>query len=154
MSDLWVQPTEAEYAASIRRMHERDAREERDAWAGLTHMLDLAAELAVRNRFERFGDGEGGAILQEWRTALERHLGYALIPEARPKAAPRKPISARNRVRIFARDGYRCVTCGESDPEQLSLDHIVPVSKGGDDDESNLRTLCTPCNSRKGTKDA
>jgi len=41
-----------------------------------------------------------------------------------------------------------CVECGaESD---LTTDHIVPRSKGGTNDPSNLRVLCRPCNSSKG----
>ena len=49
---------------------------------------------------------------------------------------------------IFKRDGYRCRRCGSY--EQLSIDHIVPRSKGGTDDLRNLQTLCHSCNARKG----
>lgn len=52
------------------------------------------------------------------------------------------------RESIYERDGYACLMCGAR--EALSLDHIVPFSMGGDDSYSNLRTLCTPCNSRRG----
>ncbi len=48
---------------------------------------------------------------------------------------------------IFERDGHRCVACGSLD--NLTLDHIVPISKGGSDTEDNLQTLCKSCNSRK-----
>ena len=56
------------------------------------------------------------------------------------------------RLRVLARDGHACVLCGsESD---LTVDHIVARSKGGElYDDDNLRTLCRPCNSRKGAKD-
>jgi hypothetical protein len=57
-------------------------------------------------------------------------------------------VSADLRLEIFARDGNRCLCCGTD--EQLSLDHIVPLSKGGTNDESNLQTLCRRCNSAKG----
>jgi 5-methylcytosine-specific restriction endonuclease McrA len=43
-----------------------------------------------------------------------------------------------------------CVTCGAT--ENLSLDHIIPVSNGGHrTDRSNLQILCVPCNQIKGS---
>lgn len=44
----------------------------------------------------------------------------------------------------------RCALCPSR--ERLTIDHIVPVVLGGTHDESNLRVLCGPCNSRKGAK--
>jgi hypothetical protein len=56
------------------------------------------------------------------------------------------------RERIFARDGYRCVYCGETFPgERLSLDHVQPRMRGGDNSPGNLVTACQPCNTRKGS---
>lgn len=52
--------------------------------------------------------------------------------------------------RIWARDGRRCLSCGSE--KRLTLDHIVPLSKGGTNRPDNLQTLCMPCNSKKGTK--
>lgn len=44
----------------------------------------------------------------------------------------------------------RCGQCGS--PENLSVDHIVPLSKNGDDSEANFQCLCMNCNRRKGAK--
>lgn len=49
---------------------------------------------------------------------------------------------------VWERDDFTCKDCGSR--KQLSIDHIVPESLGGPTEESNLQTLCTPCNSRKG----
>jgi len=55
------------------------------------------------------------------------------------------------RERIFRRDGYRCVYCGEVfPPETLTLDHVQPKLKGGDRSEGNLVTACRACNTEKG----
>jgi 5-methylcytosine-specific restriction endonuclease McrA len=56
------------------------------------------------------------------------------------------------RDRVFARDAYRCVYCGNPFPvEQLSLDHVQPRMRGGDNSEGNLVTACRACNTRKGS---
>lgn len=62
-------------------------------------------------------------------------------------------LSARER--IFARDEYRCAYCaGVFPPEQLSLDHVQPRMRGGDNSDGNLVTACKPCNGRKGSLSA
>jgi 5-methylcytosine-specific restriction endonuclease McrA len=56
-----------------------------------------------------------------------------------------------NRRNIFARDGHRCMYCGRRYPlSQLSLDHVVPKSRGGNTDWDNVVCSCLPCNARKG----
>lgn len=60
-------------------------------------------------------------------------------------------IPEKMRNEIFERDGYRCVKCGSTD--NLELDHILPFSKGGRTEKTNLQTLCKICNSSKGSKE-
>ena len=56
------------------------------------------------------------------------------------------------RERIFRRDGYRCVYCGNVFPDEaLSLDHVQPRMRGGDNSDGNLVTACKACNTRKGS---
>ena len=59
------------------------------------------------------------------------------------------------RERIFSRDGYRCVYCALPFPgEQLTLDHVQPRMRGGDNSDGNLVTACAGCNTRKGSRPA
>lgn len=51
------------------------------------------------------------------------------------------------RARIFARDHYKCRECGSA--ENLTVDHIISVYRGGIDEDVNLQTLCNSCNARK-----
>lgn len=59
----------------------------------------------------------------------------------------RAKVSNKMRFAIYNRDGYRCRKCGSSD--NLEIDHIYPISKGGKSEFNNLQTLCHNCNSKK-----
>lgn len=54
-----------------------------------------------------------------------------------------------NRENIYRRDNYECVYCGEDDKKLLTLDHVIPKSKGGENSWDNLVTACKRCNSEK-----
>ena len=58
------------------------------------------------------------------------------------------PLTRRN---LFQRDGHRCQYCGFSG-ERLSIDHVIPRSRGGGDVWENVTTACLPCNVRKGNR--
>ena len=56
-----------------------------------------------------------------------------------------------NRRNLFARDGNRCQYCGKSFPtSELSLDHVVPKSRGGETCWENIVCSCVACNVQKG----
>lgn len=59
-------------------------------------------------------------------------------------------VSPLRRQNIYARDGNRCVNCGAT--ELLTLDHIVPRSKGGTNRSENLQTMCRDCNQAKANR--
>lgn len=71
-------------------------------------------------------------------------------PEREPRPSRSKPSTAM-RTKVFERDMYRCVSCGTH--KDLSLDHIIAVANGGSNEEENLQTLCSPCNSSKGKRE-
>jgi 5-methylcytosine-specific restriction endonuclease McrA len=55
---------------------------------------------------------------------------------------------------LFARDGYRCMYCGRHRGELrhrefLTRDHVIPLSRGGENGWDNVVTACSPCNNRK-----
>lgn len=62
-----------------------------------------------------------------------------------------------NKRRVFERDRWRCQLCGckvkrttEWDPRQATIDHIIPLSLGGEHKYTNVQTACMECNSKKG----
>jgi hypothetical protein len=54
------------------------------------------------------------------------------------------------RRRVMKRDGYKCGYCGSK--KNLTIDHIIPKCKGGDNSWKNLVTCCSNCNNSKGDK--
>ncbi len=55
-----------------------------------------------------------------------------------------------NRFDILKRDNFTCQYCGKKPPEvELEVDHIIPLSKGGSNEEKNLTTSCERCNYEK-----
>lgn len=66
----------------------------------------------------------------------------------------RKSIPKSVRFEVFKRDGFKCQYCGQCSPDViLHVDHINPVSKGGDNDVMNLVTSCVDCNLGKGARE-
>lgn len=85
----------------------------------------------------------------------ERAQRMAALPEQRRFVAEqRRMMSDSLRYDVMQRDHFRCQICGatQADGVKLHVDHIVPVSKGGKTEMSNLRTLCERCNLGKGDK--
>jgi 5-methylcytosine-specific restriction endonuclease McrA len=72
-----------------------------------------------------------------------RLLTYVRVPRAIQRKISRRAL--------FARDGWRCAYCGASS-SRLTLDHVVPRSKGGESSWENVVTACAPCNLRKGDR--
>lgn len=65
---------------------------------------------------------------------------------------PHRRLMANHPTRnlIYKRDGYTCAYCGAK--ERLTIDHIHPSSRGGEDTWENLVTACCKCNSLKGNR--
>jgi 5-methylcytosine-specific restriction endonuclease McrA len=63
---------------------------------------------------------------------------------------PRRNATRISRRAVFARDRHRCQYCGSE--RHLTVDHVVPRSKGGADTWDNLVTSCAPCNRKKGDR--
>jgi hypothetical protein len=92
---------------------------------GATDAVDVSA----------FGDFV--AFAQAEQRAYQGRFGKRRIPDS-------------VRATVLLRDGGRCRACRTA--VHLEVDHIIPVSKGGQTEESNLQTLCRRCNRRKWKK--
>lgn len=67
------------------------------------------------------------------------------------QSVTRPSISKKLRFRVFERDGFACVYCGQTGADTvLHADHWNPVIEGGGTNEENLVTACVACNLGKG----
>ena len=87
----------------------------------------------------------------EWQlhsesTSLSRPVVIRLVSYVRiPRHSHRRKITRRA---VFARDDWTCQYCGSR--SNLTVDHVIPRSKGGTSDWENIVASCAPCNRRKG----
>ncbi len=111
------------------------------------------AEWARRVRELR--DEEGYQILSN-KDRADLKPGQYLLLTAKRVPAFKRGISKETRAYVLERNGYTCQMCGAAagDPDpmggkrtvRLTIGHIVDKSKGGNDEPSNLRAVCTTCN--------
>ena len=128
----------------------RRAREiavERDAIARYREAIKMA--VSVAGPIAHFADDRCGYLHQ----VLDEELrAVGLLVERQPirPLYVKKPINRTLRTAVLERDAYRCVRCGTF--KALTVDHIVPESKGGAATLENLQAMCRPCNSSKGVR--
>lgn len=120
-------------------------------------------KVRVRETFERHGDvylarqreryaAEPEKYLatnREWAKANpEKRALSDRVKRQRKRAAG--TLSAADWRAVLERYGSACLACGSDDPP--TIDHVIPLSKGGTNTVDNVQPLCNPCNMRKGRK--
>jgi len=86
--------------------------------------------------------------------AIIHALAVQRIEKRTAEYSGRSVVPPKVRQNVYKRDGYTCHYCEqEMDEDDRTLDHIIPVSRGGQHTEDNLVVSCRSCNSKKGTKD-
>ena len=106
-----------------------------------------AAVLILKNRAEILEQGDWALHAESLtlaRPVVIRLLTYVRIP----RDAHRRKITRRA---VFARDRWTCQYCGH-ERGNLTVDHVIPRSKGGSSTWDNIVTCCAPCNRRKGDR--
>lgn len=146
------------------------------------NLLEVWTHLGRRPKYREMYESPsritGGAYEAKWGTWMraveafvERVNSDVEQADAQPtKPAPRpevtiktttQPKNARTiplglRYKVLSRDRFRCSVCGRSPATdltcQLHVDHVVPLARGGQTLEANLRALCADCNIGKGAR--
>ena len=103
-----------------------------------------AAVLLLKNRAEILEKADWA--LHSESLTLPRPVVIRLLAYVRvPRDAHRRKITRRA---VFARDRWTCQYCGH-ERGNLTVDHVIPRSKGGASTWDNIVTCCAPCNRRK-----
>jgi 5-methylcytosine-specific restriction endonuclease McrA len=106
-----------------------------------------AAVLILKNRAEMIERGDWALHAESF--TLDRPVVIRLLTYVRiPRDAHRRKITRRA---VFARDRWTCQYCGH-ERGNLTVDHVIPRSKGGASTWENIVTCCAPCNRRKGDR--
>ncbi|KAI5069299.1 hypothetical protein GOP47_0015600 [Adiantum capillus-veneris] len=135
------------------------------AYDALCHFWKLISSLIVKHRPINVVCWRRALCLEVLEKAdVLEYYDEVISSPSKPFAIPavlritdylHKPVHSKvkltlNRKNIFLRDRFRCQYCGTR--ENLTLDHVIPLSRGGEWTWQNLVTACTDCNSKKGNK--
>lgn len=132
---------------------------------GCSHFCRRARAGAKTDLYRKSCDGCGDEFVTRFESSTWCSRGCS-------KAGHRFPVSPKRRMKLYVRDGWRCQICSDlvdlddfrfvvgrdggehfvAGPLYPSLDHIVPKSKGGGHESSNLRTAHCKCNSERGAE--
>jgi 5-methylcytosine-specific restriction endonuclease McrA len=106
-----------------------------------------ATVLVLKERAEMLERGEGA--LHSERLEMARPCVIRLHRYVRiPRDVHRRKIT---RKAVLARDAWTCQYCGRQ-AAGLTVDHVIPRSRGGDSEWDNIVAACAPCNRRKGNR--
>jgi 5-methylcytosine-specific restriction endonuclease McrA len=99
-------------------------------------------------------EADGGRLVRSASVTVARP---AVIRLVRFVHVPRRFRRQVTNTFLFARDDYRCQFCGRASGELrhrecLTRDHLVPISRGGTNEWTNVVTACSTCNTRKGNR--
>jgi 5-methylcytosine-specific restriction endonuclease McrA len=106
-----------------------------------------ALVLLLKEKAEVLEHGDG--VLRSETMRLDCPEVIRLISFVRvPRDIHRRRIT---RKAVLARDGWTCQYCGSNKPS-LTVDHVIPRSRGGESVWENIVASCAPCNRRKGNR--
>ncbi|MDP9228523.1 MAG: HNH endonuclease [Actinomycetota bacterium] len=106
-----------------------------------------ALVLILKEKAEVLERGDG--VLRSETMRIDRPEVIRLVSFVRvPRDVHRRRIT---RKAVLARDGWICQYCG-SDRPGLTVDHVIPRSKGGESVWENIVASCASCNRRKGNR--
>lgn len=112
---------------------------------------------------QEMGSTEPPTTHEQRRAIMRKAHNIYLERQWKKSAAAQRDRGARHRARklnatiehftrheIIDRDHSTCHICGKQcQPENIHLDHVIPLSKGGEHSRANVKVACAPCNIRK-----
>ncbi len=120
-----------------------------------TYIKSFQTDDTIRDGFNRFVEENRYAF--EMEEEINVRVFYLLVNYVFPKwAKPRRfliKIHTEHEWELKLKEyDYKCAYCKTPSP-RLQKDHVIPVSKGGSDEISNIVPACSYCNASKGNRD-
>lgn len=158
----WARENPEKAAAGARRRRQANPQAARDATARWRRRhperareLDAKYAAKSKERYRRWAvenRDKVNAAAEKWRNDPANKEKIRLAAKKRRalvKSADVREISPRDWLRLLDRCRFACFYCGESPDEQLTVDHVVPLSRGGRHSIGNIVPACKRCNSSK-----
>jgi hypothetical protein len=124
-----------------------------------TKELSVVAGIHDYQRRIRELRDEDGLRISSHNDREELKPGEYVLESLKPNPVIARSISPKLRLQIYERNGYTCQVCGAGPGDdslcepgkkcRLQIDHIIPISQGGTDEERNLRAVCVYYNKDK-----
>lgn len=120
-----------------------------EGWHRAMVFKSMAAH--ARSVHAKVGRDAAGVVVGSAAGLAPKLGGKGDMGDKSPKTKPNGTVSPRQRFQILRRDNFRCQLCGRSQEHGavLEVDHKIPKSGGGGNDDENLWTLCFECNRGK-----
>lgn len=106
-----------------------------------------AIKLVVKEKVEVITAGEREICNGDKTCLIKVPLVLRLIHLVRYVYKNKVPFTRKN---VYVRDRHTCQYCGRK--ERLSIDHVIPTSRGGKNNFENCVTCCVPCNTKKDSR--
>jgi 5-methylcytosine-specific restriction endonuclease McrA len=115
--------------------------------------LRRALRLVIDGKAE-IVEADTGRVVKSERMSMPRPVVIRLTKFIH---VPRRFRRQVTNTFLFARDAYTCQYCGRTQAElrpreALTRDHLIPLSRGGSNEWTNVVTACSPCNTRKANR--
>jgi 5-methylcytosine-specific restriction endonuclease McrA len=149
---------ERERVAKWRVANPGKVRDQAASWC-ITHGDSVRAQLAAWKAANPDRKRQADAIYKAAYRVANREVIRAATQQRRARLRGGE-VENFTDTEIFIRDGWVCQLCGDPiardlhypDPMSVSLDHVVPISKGGHHTRANVQTAHLRCNISKGNR--
>lgn len=110
-----------------------------------------AAELAERQRLWRLANPESySQIHSKWKIENKDAVNASTHRRRARIKGNGGSFTAAEWAAIKLAQNHRCLMCDRQEPDiQLTIDHVIPISRGGINEAGNIQGLCKSCNSKK-----
>lgn len=141
------------YAAAASKRHYGKTRDKQIAKAREYRINNPDKVVDIRARSYQKNLTTARARVQRYRKANPKRMQVQHHNHTARQRGDLGRVEYEQWIEILEKYGNRCLRCGKSDQEvTLTMDHIIPVSKGGRHHIDNIQPLCISCNSSKKTQ--